>query len=290
MKLLSFGLHGQEKPGLLLENDQVLDLSAVLPEGPRTMRELLERGLLGACAAIDPGGVDPGFCRRLATVRLGAPVPDPTKILCLGLNYRDHAAEQNRPLPKKPLVFAKAPSSVIAKGEAIRLPDRRFETFTDPEVELAVVIGKQASHVAESEAYDYVAGYTILNDVSGRDTQSAEKQWLRAKSFDTFAPMGPWLVTRDEMSDPHTLEITCHVNGELRQSSNLSNLVFTVPFLVSYLSQTMTLVPGDIISTGTPGGVGIYHEPPVPLREGDVVTLEIDGLGVLENPVAGTSR
>jgi acylpyruvate hydrolase len=254
-----------------------------MPEKPKSMRDLFDRGLVDKID--DMKAHDPAYCHLLADIRLGAPVPDPSKILCLGLNYRDHAEEQNKPIPDRPLVFPKVPSAVIAHGEDIRLPDDRFETFVDPEVELAVVIGRKASKVSEDEAYDYVAGYTLMNDVSGRDTQKAERQWLRAKGFDTFAPLGPWIVTKEEIPDPHTLDITCRVNGEVRQQSNTSNLIFKVPYLVSYLSQTITLYPGDIIATGTPGGVGIFRDPPVRLQEGDVVTQEIYGIGILENQV-----
>lgn len=283
MKLLSFGPRGQERPGLLVDGNMILDLSQSLPRRPGTMRELLERGLHETMPG--PGSVDRSQCIPLDSVRLASPVTDPSKILCLGLNYRDHAEEQNKPLPTKPLVFNKVPSALIAAGEAILMPDPEFETFTDPEAELAVVIGRQATCVSEEEAYKFVAGYTIMNDVSGRDTQNAEKQWTRAKGFDTFAPTGPWIVTREEIVDPHLLDITCRVNGEVRQKSNTSNLIFTVPFLVSYLSRTMTLFPGDLISTGTPGGVGIYRTPPVRLEHGDRVSIEISGVGVLENPV-----
>jgi len=285
MKLLSFGPHGQERPGLLVDDTFILDLTQTLPRHPQSMRELLERGLLDSMPG--PGAVDRSQCIPLESTRIAPPVVDPTKILCLGLNYRDHAEEQNKPLPKKPLVFAKVTSALIGPGEAIRLPDPEFETFTDPEAEMAVVIGREASQVPEDKAYDHVAGYTILNDVSGRDTQNSEKQWTRAKGYDTFAPAGLWIVTRDEIADPHTLDISCRVNGELRQKSNTSNLIFTVPFLVSYLSRTMTLHPGDLISTGTPGGVGIYRDPPVRLEEGDRVSVEISGIGLLENHVEG---
>ncbi|MEW6071112.1 MAG: fumarylacetoacetate hydrolase family protein [Planctomycetota bacterium] len=283
MRLVSFGPRGDERPGLLCGENRVLDLSAALPGQPRSLRELLAGGDLERVAAL--GAPDARHVRALAGVRLGAPIPEPSKILCLGLNYRDHAEEQKKPVPAHPLVFPKVPSAVIAHREAIRLPDPVFETFVDPEAELAIVIGRRASRVPESAAYDHVAGYTIVNDVSGRDTQNAEKQWLRAKGFDTFAPMGPWLVTKDEIPDPHVLSISLRVNGELRQESNTLNLIFTVPFLVSYLSQTITLLPGDVIATGTPGGVGIYRQPPVRLAAGDVVTIEIAGIGVLENPV-----
>ncbi len=283
MKLLSFGPRGQERPGLLVGDDTVLDLSRALPGAPCSMRELLARGLLDEAGKLTEP--DPSLCFPLADVRIGAPIPDPSKILCLGLNYRDHAEEQNRPLPERPLVFPKLPSAVIGPGEGITLPDPGMETFVDPEAELAVVIGAKTSRIAESDAYKSVAGYTVLNDVSGRDTQKAEKQWLRAKGFDTFAPMGPWIVTTDEINDPHALDVSCRVNGELRQKSNTSNLIFSVPYLVSYLSQTITLMPGDVISTGTPGGVGIFRDPPVRLEHGDVVTIEISKIGVLENSV-----
>ncbi len=283
MKLLSFGPKGRARPGLLLGDDTLYDLSRGRPGKPGSMRDLLAGGLHEKLR--DGVDADPAHCLALAGVRLGAPVPEPSKILCLGLNYKDHAAEQNKPLPTRPLIFPKMPSAVIARGENIVLPDEGLENFVDPEAELAIVIGRRATGISEAEAIGYVAGYTILNDVSGRDTQKAEKQWLRAKGFDTFAPMGPWLVTEDEIADPHSLDITCRVNGELRQKSNTSNLVFTVPFLVAYLSRTITLEPGDLISTGTPGGVGIFRDPPVRLAHGDVVTVEISGIGILENPV-----
>ncbi len=287
MILLSFGPRGQERPGVMVKGDWVLDLYASMPEKPASIRDLFDRDLL---KRIDTLNVpDQSVCHLLSDVRLGAPVTDPSKILCLGLNYRDHAAEQNKPIPERPLVFPKVPSAVIAHREDIRLPDPKFETFVDPEVELAVVIGKKASGVSEDAAYDHVAGYTILNDVSGRDTQKAERQWLRAKGFDTFAPMGPWIITKDEIPDPHALEITCRVNGKIRQRSNTSNLIFKVPYLVAYLSQTITLYPGDLIATGTPGGVGIFRDPPVRLEAGDVVTMEICGIGILENRVVGGS-
>lgn len=289
MKLLSFGPVGRERPGLLLDEEHILDLSTALPEKPQSMRELLQRGLLERGLLDNIPGAEQActeHCRPFAESRLGAPVPDPSKILCIGLNYRDHAEEQNKPLPEKPLVFSKPQSAVIARGENIVLPDPAFETFTDSEAELAIVIGRRASRVSEEMAYEHVAGYTVINDVSGRDTQKAEKQWTRAKGFDTFAPMGPWIVTRDEIPDPHSLDVVCRVNGEVRQQSNTRNLIFTVPFLVSYLSQTMTLLPGDVIATGTPGGVGIFRDPPVRLEAGDLVTVKVSGIGVLENTVA----
>lgn len=292
MKLVSFGPVGQERPGLIIDETYLIDLSRALRAQPRTMIELLAGDLLDTAAdwagptkTVGAAGASDEFRVERSTVRLGAPVPHPSKILCLGLNYRDHAEEQNKPIPERPLVFSKPSTAVIAHGEAITLPDPAFETFTDAEAELAVVIGRRATKVAEANALDHVAGYTILNDVSGRDTQNAEKQWVRAKGFDTFAPMGPWIVTRDEIPDPHCLDITGLVNGEVRQKSNTRHLIFNVPFLVSYLSQTITLLPGDLISTGTPGGVGIYRDPPVRLAAGDQVRIEISSIGALDNPV-----
>jgi len=297
MKLVSFGPAGRERPGLIIDETHLIDLSKALREQPLTMIELLAGGLLdaaadaaksaAAAAKSAAGAAKPGdaFLVERSTVRLGAPVPHPSKILCLGLNYRDHAEEQNKPIPTRPMVFSKPSTAVIADGEAIRLPDPAFETFTDAEAELAVVIGRRASKISEADALDHVAGYTILNDVSGRDTQKAEKQWVRAKGFDTFAPMGPWIVTGDEIPDPHNLDVVGSVNSEVRQKSNTRHLIFDVPYLVSYLSQTITLLPGDLISTGTPGGVGIYRDPPVRLEAGDRVRIEISSIGALENPV-----
>ncbi len=283
MKLISFGPAGQERPGLVVDETHLIDLSRALRAQPPTMIDLLAGDLLEEAAA--SAGTGDEFRLELGAVRLGAPVPNPSKILCLGLNYRDHAEEQSKPIPKRPLVFSKPSTAVIAHGEPIRLPDPAFETFTDPEAELAVVIGSRATCVSEADALDHVAGYTILNDVSGRDTQNAEKQWVRAKGFDTFAPTGPWIVTKDEIPDPHALDIACIVNSEVRQKSNTRHLIFDVPFLVSYLSRTITLLPGDLISTGTPGGVGIFRDPPVRLGAGDTVRIEISSIGALENPV-----
>ena len=283
MKLLSFGPPGRERPGALLDRDTILDLGAHLPGRPASLRRALEEGI----PPLPPGreGIDPAHCVPLREVRLAAPIPEPSKILCVGLNYRDHAAEQNKPLPERPLIFCKVPSAVTAPEEAIRLPDPGLETFVDPEAELAVVIGRRASRISVEQSHEYVAGYTCLNDVSGRDTQKAERQWVRAKGFDTFAPLGPWIVTPGEIPDPGTLDVIGRVNGEVRQRSNTRNLIFDVPFLIAYLSRSMTLLPGDVIATGTPGGVGVHRKPPVRLRAGDTVEVEIPGIGILKNRV-----
>jgi len=284
MKLISYGKRYEERAALLLEDGSYLDVGEVLQGVAPSWRVLLAQGRLGelrrAFEADGPraGGIDP------ATVRLAPPIPDPTKVICLGLNYRDHAEEQNRPLPEKPLLFPKVPSALIGDGEPVLLPVD--EPHVDHEVELAFVIGRRARNVKAESAYDYVLGYTIMNDVSGRLAQNSERQWLRAKGFETFGPMGPWIVTTDEIPDPHRLGLSCRVNGELRQKSNTKQLIFRVPFLVEYLSRSMTLEPGDVVSTGTPGGVGVYREPPIFLKAGDVMRLEIEKIGILENAVA----
>jgi 2-keto-4-pentenoate hydratase/2-oxohepta-3-ene-1,7-dioic acid hydratase in catechol pathway len=283
MRLISFGPRYGERPGVMIGEDSVLDLGAALPaEGLWSWRRILEEGRMAEVARL-AASPDPGSLIGLAGLRLAPPIPDPTKVICLGLNYRDHAEEQNRPLPEKPLLFPKVPSALVGQGEPVILPVD--EPKVDYEVELAFVMGKRARSVTAAAAYDHVLGYTILNDVSGRQAQHSERQWLRAKGFETFGPMGPWIVTADEIPDPHTLALECRVNGELRQSSNTDQLIFTVPFLVEYISRSMTLEAGDVISTGTPGGVGVFRDPPVFLKEGDLMSLSIEGIGTLENPI-----
>ena len=209
-----------------------------------------------------------------------APVPTPGKIVCVGLNYRDHAEEQDEEIPERPLLFSKAATCVANPGDPIVHPPGEQ---VDYEVELAVVVGRQARNVDAADAREYVAGYTVLNDVSGRDAQNTDGQFFRGKSYDTFAPMGPTLAAGD--IDPNGLDVACRVNGETRQSSNTEQFVFDVNELVEYISASMTLRPGDVISTGTPGGVGIFREPPELLEPGDTVAAEVEGIGTLENPV-----
>jgi 2-keto-4-pentenoate hydratase/2-oxohepta-3-ene-1,7-dioic acid hydratase in catechol pathway len=218
-----------------------------------------------------------------ADVRLLAPVPRPGKIICIGLNYRDHAAESNVAPPEYPTVFAKYGNTIAAPGEAIVLPPISAEV--DYEGELAVVIGRRCQAVAEADALGVVAGYMPFNDVSARDYQMRTSQWTIGKTFDTFAPCGPALVTADEVPDPHALDIRVSIGGEVLQSSNTRHLIFNIPHLIAYLSAVMTLEPGDIIATGTPAGVGFARTPPRFLRPGDVVRIEIERLGALENPV-----
>src|SRR5579859_5429629 len=214
-------------------------------------------------------------------VRLNAPIPRPGKIICLGLNYADHAAEGGSALPAAPMFFAKFANTIIGTGDNIILP--KVSTQMDYEAEFAFVIGKKAKHVALEDAMNYVAGYMNLDDVSARDLQSETTQFYRGKGGDTWAPCGPYLVTRDEVADPHALSIKCFVNGELMQNSNTRYLIFNVPYLIHQLTKTVTLDPGDLISTGTPSGVGAARKPPYRLKVGDVVRVEVEGLGVLEN-------
>lgn len=218
-----------------------------------------------------------------ADLVIGPPVPRPGKVICVGLNYRDHAAESNMPVPTSPVTFSKYVTSVAGPGAPIRLP--AISSQVDYEAELAVVIGRRAKHVPIDRAWEYVLGYTNLNDVSARDLQFADKQWQRGKSCDTFAPMGPAIVTRDAVADPHRLRIQLRLNGATMQDSSTEQLIFGIDHVVSFLSETVTLEPGDVIATGTPPGVGFARKPPVFLKPGDLVEVEVEGLGVLSNPV-----
>ena len=226
----------------------------------------------------------PGSVHPLSDLQLLAPVPRPGKIVCIGLNYRDHAAESKMAVPTSPITFSKYVTSVQHPGAPIVIP--AGSTQVDYEAELAVVIGRRAKRVTREHAYDYVLGYTNLNDVSARDFQFADKQWQRGKSCDTFAPMGPAIVTADEIADPNALRIQLRLNGQTMQDSTTAQLIFKVDELVAFLSETVTLEPGDVIATGTPPGVGFARTPPVYLKPGDLVEVEVEGLGVLANPVA----
>jgi len=212
-----------------------------------------------------------------------APVPRPGKIICIGLNYRDHAAESNMAIPEKPIMFSKFSTCVIAPGEPVVVPSNSSQV--DYEAELAVVIGRRAKHVSADSAYDYVLGYTAFNDVSARDFQFADGQWQRGKSCDTFAPMGQTIVTTDAIKDPHKLSIKLVLNGQTMQDSNTDQLIFGVPALIEHITQSITLEPGDVIATGTPPGVGFARKPPVFLKPGDQMEVLIEGVGGLGNPV-----
>lgn len=223
----------------------------------------------------------------LGEVRLLPPVPEPEKIVCIGLNYRDHARESGMDIPKYPVFFAKYRNALAGPHDPIELP--RVSTQVDYEAEMAVVMGRAGRHIPEERALEYVAGYMALNDVSARDFQFRTPQWIQGKTFDTFAPCGPFLVTADEVPDPHALAVRLRLNGQLMQDSNTREFIFPIPRLIAYLSDIFTFAPGDIISTGTPSGVGFSRKPPVFLKPGDVVEVEVEQVGTLRNPVVAES-
>lgn len=290
MKLVTFEQNGQLRSGALQGSDeaQIVDLNRADSSIPTDMIQLLAGGdALIAQAAQAAANAPQDAVLARSSVTLKAPIPRPGKIICIGLNYRDHAAESGQPVPDYPTVFTKYANTIIGPGESIVLP--RVSDQVDYEVELGVVIGRRAKHVSEGDALNYVAGYLPFHDVSARDYQHRTSQWTLGKSFDTFGPMGPALVTRDEAGDPHTLDIQLSIGGEVLQKSNTSNLIFPVDALIAYLSDVLTLEPGDVIATGTPSGVGAARKPQRFLRPGDVVRIEISGLGVLENPVTAES-
>lgn len=273
MRLFRYGKPGAERPGLFV-NGEMTDVFAFGEDygehffstnGLQRLRSFVDSNprLL---KAVPPG------------VRLGPPVCRPSKLICIGLNYRDHAVETGSPIPEEPVVFFKSTTAICGPDDHVVLP--RGSEKTDFEVELALVIGRRARHVGEADALDYVAGYMLHNDYSERAYQLERGgQWVKGKSSDTFGPLGPYLVTPDEVGDVHNLRMWLTVNGKMMQESSTAQLIFSIPHLVSYLSGFMTLLPGDIISTGTPGGVGMARTPPVFLRAGDRVELAIDGLG-----------
>jgi 2,4-diketo-3-deoxy-L-fuconate hydrolase len=274
MKLIRFGERGQEKPGVLLKDENRVDASALGTD----YDEAFFGG--GGLAKLDAWlQKNAASAPRVApSARLGPPVCRPSKIICIGLNYRDHAAETKAEAPKEPVLFFKATTSLVGPNDDLVRP--RNATKVDWEVELAVVIGKRALYVSKEQALDHVAGYALHNDYSERNFQLERGgQWVKGKSADTFAPLGPFLATPDEIPNVGNLPMWLKVNGQVRQNSSTANMIFDVATLVSYVSQFMTLLPGDIISTGTPAGVGLGMNPPVYLNAGDVVELGIEGLG-----------
>lgn len=274
MKLIRFGAAGKEKPGIETRHGKQLDCSSF---GEDWSEEFFDSDGLSRLAAWLEAN-EAKLPEIPENARLGSPIKRPSKIICVGLNYAKHAQESGMPLPEVPILFMKATSSLCGPFDPIIIPKNSEKT--DWEVELAVVIGKKASYVGKEEAMDYVAGYVLHNDVSERDFQLHHGgQWVKGKSADHFAPLGPFLATKDEIKDPHNLRLWLKVNGQMLQDSNTSDLVFDIPTLVSYISQYMTLLPGDVISTGTPSGVGLGLKPPRYLVTGDVVELGIDGLG-----------
>lgn len=284
MKLIRWGADGQEKTGVII-NDIKYDTSAFGQDyderffqgnGLSRLREFLVKE-------------EGNLVEVPAHARLSSPIARPSKIICIGLNYADHAKETNVPLPSEPVVFMKATTALTGPYDPIIIPKNSVKT--DWEVELAIVIGKKASYIEESEALEYVAGYTLHNDVSEREFQIERNgTWDKGKGCDTFAPIGPFLATPDELGDLNNLRLWLKVNGKTMQDGNTSNFIFNIPFVIAYVSQFMTLLPGDVISTGTPAGVGLGFKPPVYLKEGDVVELGIDGLGTARQEVKAWKR
>ena len=271
MKLIRFGKEGQEKPGIHLEGKNY-DLSAFIKDYDESFFE--QNGLQKLAGIVNE--------EKLPLVedgqRIGSPIARPSKILCIGLNYAKHAKETGAAIPTEPILFMKSTSSLTGPFDNIIIPKNSEKT--DWEVELGVVIGKKASYVSEEEAMDYVAGYVLHNDVSERAFQLERGgTWDKGKGCDSFAPLGPWLVTKDEIPNPHQLRLWLSLNGKMMQDSNTDDLIFNIPQLISYSSQFMTLLPGDVISTGTPAGVGLGFSPNIYLKPGDIVELGIDGLG-----------
>jgi len=282
MRLVTFAPGGEApRPGAVLGSDTVLDLSslgfpsvlALIEAGPEALAKAENLSFESSSTAKHP----------LSSVKLLAPIPKPPKLICVGLNYRDHAIETGAQIPDVPTIFNKFSTAVIGPGDTIVLP--KVSSAPDYEAELAFVIGRGGRRIAAENWKDHVFGYTIMNDVSARDYQRATTQWLMGKTFDTFAPIGPWIVTAGDIADPHNLDIQLEIAGEVLQRSNTRELIFKIPDLIAFLSSVFTLEPGDIISTGTPAGVGFTRQPPRFLRHGEEVVVKIPAIGELRNPV-----
>ncbi len=275
MRLIRFGEKGRAKPGIL-KGEKIVDLTEVFPTIPDIGESFFEEGWFEKIKRVDEPGV------KMET-RLASPVARPSKIICLGKNYAEHAREGGFNNPESPLIFCKTPNTVNGPFDDILTPQSSGKI--DWEVELALVIGRRGKGIKKEEAMDYVAGFTVMNDVSGREAQFKDSQWFRGKAFDTFAPMGPELVTVDEIKDVGNLMLTALVNDEVMQTGNTADMIFNVSAIIENISQDITLVPGDVISTGTPSGVGIFRDPPVTLKPGDVVECSISEIGTIRNRV-----
>jgi len=287
MKLATYGPRWQERVALVSEDGQWLVDVNLASQGrlPADMLALLEQGDREALEALAAKGLDVPreALKPLKEVRLGAPVPLPRNVICLGLNYHDHAAEGGHPIPERPILFMKASTCLIGPYDDIVLP--RTVGQVDYELELAFVVGRKAKGVSPEEAPNYIAGYVVFNDVTSREAQFGDGQWFRGKSCDTFGPMGPYLVSPDQVGDVHQLDMWLTLNGQEMQRSNTSNLIFNVYQILAFITENITLYPGDVVSTGTPGGVGIFRQPPVLLKPGDVVEAHIQNIGSLRNRV-----
>ncbi|MDH3572280.1 MAG: fumarylacetoacetate hydrolase family protein [Desulfobacteraceae bacterium] len=275
MKLVRFGEKGKEKPGLWKDGN-IVDLKKIFPEIPDIGEVFFRENWLEKIAEIN----DPG---QTFEDRIGCPIHGPSKIICLGKNYAEHAKEGGFENPEKPLIFCKTPNTLNGPFDPIILPKSSGQI--DWEVELAIIIGKEGKRISRVKALDYIAGFTVMNDVSGREAQFSDSQWFRGKSFDGFAPVGPFIVTPDEIGDVNNLRLTAKVDGEIMQDGNTRDMIFDISTIIEDISEDITLIPGDIISTGTPAGVGIFRDPPVVLKPGNVVECYIENIGTLINKV-----
>lgn len=275
MKLVRFGERGKERPGLW-KDDKVIDLRNIFSTIPDIGEDFFRGGWLNKVAQIKDSG-------QKIRERIACPIDNPSKVICLGINYIDHKKEGNFEIPEKPLLFCKTPNTLNGPFDPIILPKSSGQI--DWEVELAVIIGKKGKRIKKTEVFDYIAGFTVMNDVSGREAQFADSQWYRGKSFDSFAPMGPYIVTPDEIKDVNNLRLTSMVNGLIMQDGNTRDMIFDIPSIIENVSEDITLMPGDIISTGTPAGVGIFRDPPVVLQPGNVVECRIENIGSIINKV-----
>jgi 2,4-diketo-3-deoxy-L-fuconate hydrolase len=275
MKLVRFGEKRREKPGLW-KDGKIVDLRIIFPEIPDIGEVFFRENWPEKIAEID----DPG---RVLNERIGCPVHAPSKIICLGKNYAEHAKEGGFENPEKPLIFCKTPNAINGPYDPIILPQSSGQI--DWEVELAIVIGKEGKRIPKASAWDYIAGFTVMNDVSGREAQFSDSQWFRGKSFDGFAPVGPFIVTLDEIENVNNLRLVAKVDGNIMQDGNTRDMIFDVCTIIEDISEDITLIPGDIISTGTPAGVGIFRDPPVILMLGNVVECHIENIGTIANKI-----
>jgi len=275
MKLVRFGEKGKEKPGLWKDGN-IVDLKKIFPEIPDIGEVFFRENWPEKIAEINDSG-------QTFKDRIGCPIHAPSKIICLGKNYAEHAKEGGFENPDKPLIFCKTPNALNGPFDPIIIPQSSGQI--DWEVELAIIIAKEGKRISKAEALDYIAGFTVMNDVSGREAQFSDSQWFRGKSFDGFAPVGPFIVTPDEIGDVNNLRLTAKVDGEIMQDGNTRDMIFDIFTIIEDISEDITLIPGDIISTGTPAGVGIFRDPPVVLKPGNVVECYIENIGTLINKV-----
>ena len=275
MRLIRFGQKGKAKPGLW-KDGRIVDLREIFPQIPDISETFFRNGWLEKVAGVKHPG-------RKIQARIASPIHRPSKIICLGKNYAEHAKEGGFKNPEKPLIFCKTPNALSGPYDPIILP--RSSGQVDWEVELAVIIGKEGKRINKTNAFDYIAGFTVMNDVSGREAQFSDSQWFRGKSFDSFAPAGPFIVTPNEIDDVNNLRLTAVVDGEIMQDGNTREMIFDIPAIIENISEDITLIPGDIISTGTPAGVGIFRDPPVVLKPGNVVECRIEKIGAIINKV-----